>query len=86
MILGRRRTAKNFADVLDDGIASDNQFTNDFEFGPWFVMVCGRSVLGKAVTDETKRGGFPCRGGKIHPPPRRGSSGPWRRKEARGSR
>ena len=55
IILGRRRTAKNLADVINDGVASGPQFTDHFEFCPWFLMVSSRSVLGRAVTDETKR-------------------------------
>ena len=55
IILGGRRTGKNLADVIDDGVASGTQFTNNFEFGRWFLMVCGRSVLCRAVSDETER-------------------------------
>ena len=55
IILGRRRAAKNLADVINDGVASGPQFTNNFEFRPLLLMVCGRSVLGGAVTDKTKR-------------------------------
>ena len=55
IILGRWRTAKNFADVINDGVASGPQFTNDFKFHPWFLMVSSRSVLGRAITDKPKR-------------------------------
>ena len=55
IILGRRRAAKNLADVINDGVASGPQFTNNFEFRPLLLMVCGRSVLGGAVIDKTKR-------------------------------
>ena len=54
-ILGRWRTEKNLADVIDDGVASGAQFMNDFEFGGRFLMVCGRNMLCKPVRDETKR-------------------------------
>ena len=54
-ILGRWRTAKNLVDVIDDGVASGAQFTNDFKFGGWFLMVCSRNMLCKPVRDETKR-------------------------------
>jgi hypothetical protein len=55
IIFGRWRTGKNLADMIDDGVASCAQFTNYFEFGRWFLMVCGRNVLCRAVSDETKR-------------------------------
>ena len=55
IILGGGRTGKNLADVIDDGVTSCAQFTNDFEFGRWFLMVCGRSVLCRAVSNETER-------------------------------
>ena len=54
-ILGRRRAAKDLADVINDSIASRPQFANDFEFRSRFLMVCGRRVLCGAVTDKTKR-------------------------------
>ena len=41
--------------VIDDGVTSGAQFTNDFEFGGWFLTVCGRNMLCKPVRDETKR-------------------------------
>ena len=41
--------------MIDDGIASGTQFTNDFEFPRWLLMVCSRNVLGRAVGDETER-------------------------------
>ena len=55
IILGRRRAAKDLADVINDSVASCPQFANDFEFRSRFLMVCGRRVLGGAVTDKTKR-------------------------------
>ena len=55
VILGGRRTGKNLADEIGYGVASAAQFTNDFELGRWFSMVCGRSVLCRAVSDETER-------------------------------
>jgi hypothetical protein len=41
--------------VIDDGVTSGAQFTNDFEFCDWFLMVYGRNMLCKPVRDETKR-------------------------------
>jgi hypothetical protein len=40
--------------VIDDGVASGAQFTNDIEFSGWFLMVYGRNMLCKPVRDETK--------------------------------
>jgi len=55
IILGRRRTAKNLADEIYDGVASSTQFTNDLEFCRWFLMVRGRNMPGRAVSDKTER-------------------------------
>jgi hypothetical protein len=55
IILGRWRTRKNLADMIDDGVTSGAQFTNDFEFCRWFLMVCSRNVLCVTVSDETER-------------------------------
>ena len=55
IVLGRWRTAKNLANVIDDDVTSGAQFTNNFEFCGWFLMVCGRNMLCKPVRDETKR-------------------------------
>ena len=41
--------------MIDDGVTSGAQFTNDFEFGGWLLMVCGRDMLCKPVRDKTKR-------------------------------
>jgi len=46
---------KNLADVIDDGVASSLQFMNEFNFHSQCLMVCGRSVLGGAITDEMER-------------------------------
>jgi hypothetical protein len=64
IILGRLRSAKNLADVIDDGVASGAQFTNDFEFSGWFLMVCGGYMLCKNLSRCGKRG----------------KSGSWRKK------
>ena len=36
-------------------VTSGTQFTNDFEFGGYFLMVCSRNMLCKPVRDQTKR-------------------------------
>ena len=55
IILGKGRTAKNLADVIDDGVTSGAQFANDFDYGGQLLMVCRRNMLSKPVRDETKR-------------------------------
>ena len=46
---------KKLVDVIDDGVASNTQFMNDFEFCPWFLKVCGRSVFGRVVLATKSR-------------------------------
>ena len=55
ILLGRWRTAKNLADVIDDGVTSGAQFANDFDYGDRLLMVCHRNMLYKPVRDKTKR-------------------------------
>jgi len=55
IILGSWRTTKNLADEIDHRITSGTQFTNYFEFGRMFLMVCGRNMLCRAGSDETER-------------------------------
>ena len=54
-ILRRRRAGKDFANEIDDGIASGAEFTNDFEFLSRILTVGDRCLLGGMVRDETKK-------------------------------
>ena len=89
IVLGRRRGVKSLADVIDDGEVSGTQFTNDFELCHWILMICGRSVLSRAVSGErlmTRRREFTvrkiaCRNGIGHP-----YRGGWRQVDLGGER
>jgi hypothetical protein len=54
VIFGRRRTGKDLANEVDDGIASSSKFSNDFEFDSRVFVVCVGRLFRRLDRDEAK--------------------------------